>query len=80
MPPGNTTVDTMTEPQVRATLPSPHVPAQPAIVPIDPLPDRHWGSREGMRRIDDLAPAKGIMLSLLLGMTLWGCIVAFCLR
>jgi hypothetical protein len=78
--PSETTAETKTEREARTSVPSPQLPRQPVVAPIDTLPDRRIGSRENTRLIDDLAPAKGIMVSLLLGMTLWGCIVAFCLR
>jgi hypothetical protein len=79
MPARDSTADTRIDREARATVPPPLVPPQP-VVRFDTLPDRRLGSWEAMKRIDNLAPAKGIMLSLLLGMTLWGCIVAFCLR
>jgi hypothetical protein len=46
--------------------------------PFDPKFTAQMGERT--ERADDLAPAKGIMLSVLLGLALWGSIVAFCLH
>jgi hypothetical protein len=79
MPSNNPTIGKRAEREGAAADLPPHVPPQPVTL-SDALPERRMGLWGGMRLIDDLSPAKGIMLCLLLGMTLWGCIVAFCLR